>query len=209
MREVDRAMVEDFHIQLIQMMENTGRSLAVEVFAPRRVVVLAGVGGNGGGGLVAARHLANRGREVHVVLTEPADHYAGVPEHQLKILSHLGVSVTNSGTPPADNADLIVDALIGYSLVGDPTGRAAELIDWANRQPALAGSSRTSCCTSDSPLPSSSPSWRASPGCCGGRDYSGASSSAPRPARSQRSGWRRYGSPDTGCSRRCQVICRR
>ena len=28
MREVDRAMIEDFHIELIQMMENAGRNLA-------------------------------------------------------------------------------------------------------------------------------------------------------------------------------------
>ena len=64
MREVDRAMVEDFHIELVQMMENAGRNLAdlaVRHFGPRSTVVLAGSGGNGGGGLVAARHLANRG----------------------------------------------------------------------------------------------------------------------------------------------------
>jgi NAD(P)H-hydrate epimerase len=36
--------------------------------------------------------------------------------------------------PPG--ADLVVDALIGYSLRDDPTGRAAELIEWANQQPA-------------------------------------------------------------------------
>ena len=28
MREVDRAMIEDYHIELIQMMENAGRNLA-------------------------------------------------------------------------------------------------------------------------------------------------------------------------------------
>jgi len=33
-------------------------------------------------------------------------------------------------------ADLVVDALIGYSLRGDPTGQAATLIEWANQQPA-------------------------------------------------------------------------
>ena len=74
MREVDRAMVEDLHIELIQMMENAGRSLAqlaIARFAPARVTVLAGPGGNGGGGLVAARHLLNRGRTVSVVLSDP------------------------------------------------------------------------------------------------------------------------------------------
>jgi hypothetical protein len=43
-REVDRAMIEDLHIELIQMMENAGRSLAELAharFAPVTVTVLA------------------------------------------------------------------------------------------------------------------------------------------------------------------------
>lgn len=57
MIEVDRIMIEDLRIELIQMMENAGRNLAslvIERFAPATVTVLAGPGGNGGGGLVAA-----------------------------------------------------------------------------------------------------------------------------------------------------------
>jgi NAD(P)H-hydrate epimerase len=55
MREVDRAMVEDLHIELVQMMENAGRNLAelaMTRFSPSSVTVLAGPGGNGGGGLL-------------------------------------------------------------------------------------------------------------------------------------------------------------
>ncbi len=65
MREVDRAMIDDYGITLLQMMENTGRELARLARSrflggdPRasRVEVLAGTGGNGGGGLVCARRL--------------------------------------------------------------------------------------------------------------------------------------------------------
>jgi NAD(P)H-hydrate epimerase len=49
------------------MMENAGRNLAdlaLRRFSPSTVVVLAGSGGNGGGGLVGARYLANRGATV-------------------------------------------------------------------------------------------------------------------------------------------------
>ena len=35
------------------------------------------------------------------------------------------------GSEPVE-ADLVLDALMGYSLHGDPRGRAAELIRWAN-----------------------------------------------------------------------------
>ena len=63
MSEVDRAMMEDYRIELVQMMENAGRNLAhlarVRFFSgdPRgtNVVVLAGSGGNGGGALRRAR----------------------------------------------------------------------------------------------------------------------------------------------------------
>jgi len=72
MREVDRAMIEDFGIQLVQMMENAGRALATAArvrlggsAVGRSVLILAGRGNNGGGGLVAARRLANWGAKGH------------------------------------------------------------------------------------------------------------------------------------------------
>ena len=129
MRAVDRSMIEDFHIEVAQMMENAGRNLADlarSLFSPRSVAVLAGPGGNGGGGLVAARHLHNRG--IAVTVTLPSCHLATVTAHQLDIVERLGVEVRDEPPP----ADLIIDALIGYGLSGNPGGRFAELIDWAN-----------------------------------------------------------------------------
>jgi NAD(P)H-hydrate epimerase len=134
MRDVDRAMVEDLRIELVQMMENAGRGLAelaLARFSPASVTVLAGPGGNGGGGMVAARHLANRGCAVSVVLSAP-NGLTAVPAHQADILTRMGVAMVER---PA-SAQLVVDALIGYSLRGNPEGRAAELIEWANSQPA-------------------------------------------------------------------------
>lgn len=133
MREVDRIMVADLGIDLPRMMENAGSGLArlaVERFGPHSVVTLAGTGANGGGGLVAARHLANRGVDVTVVLASPD--LGDVTNEQASILRAMGVRFTED---PHD-ADLVVDALIGYSLEGDPRGRIAELITWANHQPS-------------------------------------------------------------------------
>src|SRR5215472_8599880 len=114
MRAVDQAMVDDLHIDLVQMMENAGRNLAelaITRFAPDSVTVLAGPGGNGGGGLVAARHLANRGCQVQVVLSQPG-RLTPVPAHQADILARMGVTMAGRPAP----ADVILDALIGYSL---------------------------------------------------------------------------------------------
>lgn len=133
MREVDRIAVEVLHLELIQMMENAGRNLAelaIRRYHPHTCTILAGPGGNGGGGLVAARHLLNRGVDVRVVLDRDADALAATPRHQLDILERLSVAVQTR--PPS--SDLIVDALVGYSLRGDPQGRTAELTRWANSE---------------------------------------------------------------------------
>ena len=71
MREVDRVATDEFGLGVLQMMENAGRSLAVHALEMLRegggqVAVLAGSGGNGGGGLSCARHLRNHGVSVAV-----------------------------------------------------------------------------------------------------------------------------------------------
>jgi NAD(P)H-hydrate epimerase len=131
MREVDRLMIDELGIDLQRMMENAGANLAtlaIDAIGPRSVCVLAGPGGNGGGGLTAARHLANRGVGVSVVPSEDDASFAPVPRQQIDILRRMGLDVLHDPAP----ADLIIDALIGYSLHGAPQGRAAELIRWAN-----------------------------------------------------------------------------
>ena len=64
---------EYYGVSRLQLMENAGRSVADHVrnrFKPAktRVVVLCGLGGNGGDGFVATRHLLNYGFRVEVVL---------------------------------------------------------------------------------------------------------------------------------------------
>ncbi len=141
MREVDRAMIEDFSIELIQMMENAGRNLArlaVRRFLDgepegRRVVVLAGRGGNGGGGLVCARHLHNWGFLVQVFAASTLETFSGVPAKQLDILRRMGIGLYEAMEETIlPKADLVIDAIIGYSLRDAPTGIAASLIREVN-----------------------------------------------------------------------------
>ena len=139
MREVDQIAVEEFGLGLLQMMENAGRDLAGNVMellgtAAGRVVVLAGAGGNGGGGIACARHLHNHGFDVAIVLDRDAATLTGAPAAQLATLAAAGLAPANSGEAPGlvRRADLVVDALIGYSLAGAPRGRTAELIALCN-----------------------------------------------------------------------------
>ena len=140
MREVDRVVVENFGISLLQMMENAGRALAeltrihLVRLHRRRVVVLAGHGGNGGGGLAAARRLAIWGAEVEVVLARPEAALAEAPAHQLASLRAMGVPIRDPAEAPSvlPEADVLLDALLGYSLVGAPREPEAGLIRAAN-----------------------------------------------------------------------------
>jgi NAD(P)H-hydrate epimerase len=142
MGEVDRLAVEQFGLGLLQMMENAGRNLAgnaLEMLGGEgRVTVLAGAGGNGGGGLCCARHLHNRGLNVSLVLDREVATLGDAARAQLKVLQAAGLApIAPGGTAQAiGQADLVVDALIGYSLRGAPRGRASQLIELCNERAA-------------------------------------------------------------------------
>jgi NAD(P)H-hydrate epimerase len=135
MVEVDRLMIEEYGIQLSQMMENAGRSLAIlsrrmlggEISA-KRIVILCGGGNNGAGGMVAARHLHNWGADIMLKVLAPADRLNTIPALQLNILQAMGV--TDRETIDLDTAALVIDAMIGYGLNGSPRGIIA---DWIRR----------------------------------------------------------------------------
>ena len=136
MREVDRVAIEEVGPNLYQMMENAGRSLASlcmetlgEGSATAPVVVLAGTGGNGGGGICAARHLANHGVQVTLVVSDLA-RLAGVPAQQLALFRASGGRLAEIGDLGTLESALTVDAVLGYSLVGAPHGAASDLIGW-------------------------------------------------------------------------------
>ncbi|MEF8851880.1 MAG: NAD(P)H-hydrate epimerase [Haloarculaceae archaeon] len=132
MRDVDRVAVEEFGLSLLGMMENAGRNLAWHVREMRSgpVVVLAGNGGNGGGGLCAARHLANRDVPVSVVLDRDPERLDGAARTQSEILAAMDLPVTVGVETPAEwDPETVVDALVGYGLDGALRGSAAGLVD--------------------------------------------------------------------------------
>lgn len=134
MRDVDAAMTRGFGIDLVQMMELAGfhlAELAVSLAATAAsITVLSGSGNNGGGGLVCARHLANRGYTPRVIFDRDLHELPEVTARQAHALTRIGVELSRRDLAPTD---LVIDALIGYGLKGAPAGRARQLIDAANR----------------------------------------------------------------------------
>jgi len=143
MIEVDRLMIDSYGITLLQMMENAGHNLSLlakkmlgDDILNRKICVIAGNGNNGGGGLVAARHLSNWGAEVTVLIATPTATFKPIAAQQLEIVRHLPISVVFAGNQ-AEYIDwcscqLIIDAIFGYGLNRTPEGLVAEIIQTIN-----------------------------------------------------------------------------
>jgi NAD(P)H-hydrate epimerase len=141
MRRLDDATIVNYGIPVTILMEQAGMGVVREMerrfgdLAGRSVVVLAGKGHNGGDGLVAARHLIQRGAHVRVFLTVPADASRGESQLQTVIYRNIGGRLLDPSSydrtvfgAALDQADLVIDALVGTGLSAPITGLAAELI---------------------------------------------------------------------------------
>lgn len=142
MRKIDRLAVEKYGIQIIQMMENAGKNLADLVrkllgnsVLGKSLVVAAGKGNNGGGGMAAARHLYNWGAKVTLLL--PTEPLSGVSEIQRNIIQKLPIEKKTGEAAfeylSAWKGQMILDAMIGYGLSGKPQGWVTSMIEEINR----------------------------------------------------------------------------
>lgn len=120
---------EYFGVSKIQMMENAGSFIASEVlsrFKPTgtRVVVFAGTGGNGGDGLVAARHLASLGFKVELLLVgKPNDIKREVTRKNWESVQFMTDSIKttlvyDSSLFPPVKGEVFIDALLGIGSRG-------------------------------------------------------------------------------------------
>jgi NAD(P)H-hydrate epimerase len=148
-REVDRRAIEDFGLPGIALMENAGRNAALLVHerAPlARVAIVCGKGNNAGDGFVIARHLANLGHDVRLLLAcDPAD-LRGDAAINWHVVDRMRLPASRlDAAPQADweqalaGADWIVDALLGTGAVGPPRGAIATAIAAINAVAARAG----------------------------------------------------------------------
>ncbi len=132
-RALDEWAIRERGIPGIDLMEPAGTGLAdlVGELAPAgRVVVVCGKGNNGGDGLVAARVLRDRGRDVNVLLLGAPEDLQGDAKVNLERLP---------GPPPGPfdasslgGAAAIVDAILGTGFSGVPREPAAGAITAIN-----------------------------------------------------------------------------
>ena len=129
-------MVDSYHIALSQMMENAGRDLAEMArrtlhgqVREHPITILCGPGNNGGGGMVAARHLHNWGARVNVVLAAKS---AGLREVSRGNGPFWRRCISIRSSSSWNTSDLLLDALLGYGATGDPRPPIRQWIERAN-----------------------------------------------------------------------------
>jgi ADP-dependent NAD(P)H-hydrate dehydratase / NAD(P)H-hydrate epimerase len=137
MREIDRISIEQPGISGLQLMERAGVAVAdatAELLPPGgTAVIVAGKGNNGGDGLVAARHLLERGYDTPVILLAQADELTGEAATNYQRAVESGVAVHQQPDDAAiaellSQADVVVDAVLGTGLTGQVHGRSAEVL---------------------------------------------------------------------------------
>ncbi|MGB8536590.1 MAG: NAD(P)H-hydrate dehydratase [Acidobacteriaceae bacterium] len=124
MRAADRVTTERFGISSLELMEHAGRAVArfITRELPHRgqIVVLCGKGNNGGDGLVAARHLAEAGCTVSVLILGDPAQVQGDAKAMLERLPVAPISIKEESDFSASGckvllagAQLFVDAVLG------------------------------------------------------------------------------------------------
>jgi ADP-dependent NAD(P)H-hydrate dehydratase / NAD(P)H-hydrate epimerase len=146
MRAIDRATSERFGIPSLTLMENAGARVADYILshhaAARRIVVFCGKGNNGGDGLVAARHLHQQGKKVHVILLANPSDLRGDAALMFGQLSTPALAVQTNEELKSDHvrqtlvADLYLDAILGTGFNPPVTGLYAEAIALLNASQA-------------------------------------------------------------------------
>ena len=145
LREIDRRCATQFHLPVTALMENAGTGVAhivTRYTTPcESILVLCGAGNNGGDSLVAARHLANRGYQLHVMLTSPSQKFQPAAAGQLATIAAMDIPITDisSGDAPlarwlaaTGESACIVDGMFGTGLSRPLRGSLLALVAAVN-----------------------------------------------------------------------------
>lgn len=131
MGQADRLAIES-GVRSFRLMEAAGKAVAeaiIERYYQRSVLVLCGTGNNGGDGFIVARLLQQRGWPVQVRLLGDRDALRG--DAQVAAEQWTG-RIDTPTQKDIEDADLVVDAILGAGLDRDIEGEIAQTIALVN-----------------------------------------------------------------------------
>jgi NAD(P)H-hydrate epimerase len=146
MREIDRETSERFGVSLRTLMENAGNAVAEFALAhypsEKTIGVICGKGNNGGDGFVAARKLADAGRDVRILLLadpsalrgDAAEMFARL--RSAPVLAKSGAELASAEAQAVFASGLLIDAVLGTGFKPPVSGLYAEAVSRMNHSPA-------------------------------------------------------------------------
>jgi NAD(P)H-hydrate epimerase len=144
-RKLDQRAISELGIPGILLMENAARGcvdVLSELGIRGTVCVCCGVGNNGGDGFAMARRLDLLGYAVRVFVIGDPRRLAGDAAINFRILGHTDIPIFDSSFDKMqfaaflENADWIVDALLGTGFQGPLRPPMNEAIELINQMPA-------------------------------------------------------------------------
>lgn len=130
-KQLDSLVSGKYGIPLSQLMENAGKSIFDEIkdnFADNKFAVFCGKGNNGGDGFVVARLLKDYGCDVKVYLTHGEEELSATAKIAFDKLKKEKVEILKV-TDDVEPDTVIIDALLGISVSGEPRGNIKTAID--------------------------------------------------------------------------------
>ena len=136
-RHIDAETVSRQSIPSLELMKRAARAFYnrfVELFPDKStsVLIVAGMGNNGGDGLVVARLLHQSGYRVKAFVVEYGTKYSEDCAHNVRRVKAENISngkiVAEADIPDMSGYDVIVDGIFGTGLSREPAGIAAEVI---------------------------------------------------------------------------------
>jgi NAD(P)H-hydrate epimerase len=137
MQRVDQRTIKSFGISGPVLMERAGLAVVsriLERFESSRILVLAGIGNNGGDGIMVARELSNLGYDASVIVSGKKENLSRDARAQYKTAIEMGVPIRFASKPRPEelHGALIVDALLGTGISKEIRGSLARTIEMIN-----------------------------------------------------------------------------
>lgn len=141
MKQYDKNTIEFHRMPSLLLME---RAALVTVEAmqhvlekgPKRILVVAGCGNNGGDGLAVGRLLLLAGHEVRFILLGEKEKCSQETKCQVEILESYGARSFGRMTEIEYDMDIVIDAVFGVGLSRPVEGDHAKAVAWINERNA-------------------------------------------------------------------------
>lgn len=132
MNKIDHLAITRYHIPSLFLMENAGEAIyqeIIKIIEPKtKIIVVCGVGNNGGDGFVLARLLRQSYYNAHICLVGNPDKMSKDCRYNYELCVDLKVPFLKQ----LETCDVLVDAIFGTGLTRTITGAYKDVIEMIN-----------------------------------------------------------------------------